>query len=68
MIALATGQPAFRQDGDYTILSVPSGDGAPIEIAFSKNQVVYLSREAADAVQEAFSTMPIAAELIPMVR
>ena len=56
MIYLATGWPEFRQDGDLTHLTIPSGNGGGVQVALTRNQLTKLAMSARDAMEEAYNT------------
>lgn len=56
MIALATGEPAFQQQGESTILTIPSGDGEPITVSLSRYLLGHLVQQGMTAMVDAFGT------------
>lgn len=69
MIYLATGWPEFRQDGDLTHLTIPSGNGSGVQVALTRNQLTKLAMSARDAMEEAYKTPhPEIAQVTPFRR
>ena len=54
MILLCTGAPTFEFKDEQAIVSFPSGAGAAVRVALSRNQLVYLSQLSHRAMVEAF--------------
>ena len=69
MIYLATGWPEFRQDGDLTHLTIPSGNGSGVQVALTRNQLTKLAMSAREAMEKAYNTpQPEVASVMPFKR
>ncbi|GAA4643972.1 hypothetical protein GCM10023115_19320 [Pontixanthobacter gangjinensis] len=67
MIALCTSTPVFTDAGENTLLTFPSGDGEPIRIVLTRNQLCLLAMHSQIARTDAFAKpQPEMAELVPM--
>ncbi|OBX20284.1 hypothetical protein A9995_00695 [Erythrobacter sp. QSSC1-22B] len=69
MIALCTGRPVIKQDGDRIIATIPSGNGE-VEIALNFGQATCLGEGMVRLAREAVSNQNIAAsaKILPLKR
>lgn len=67
MIALCTGTPSAKAEGDHIIATIPSGEGV-VQIALTPHQAIHLNRLIGRAAISQLEQARVTAEVVPFFR